>query len=93
MSEPSSGVPGEIADADVEQPTTEEPQTVELEVDEEKVEAWDEVKADYQVEPGGQPVPNSMDQADMTLADDDEDDDEDDGAGDEADDGADDDRV
>ena len=74
MREPSSGVPGEIADADVEQPTTEEPQTVELEVDEEKVEAWDEVKGDYQVEPGGAPVPNSMDQAAVTLDEDDHED-------------------
>ena len=80
MCEPCSGVPGEIADADVEQPTTDEPDTVELEVDEEKVEAWDEVKGDYQVEPGGQPVPNSMDQADGTL--DDDEGDEDDGHGD-----------
>ena len=67
MSEPSSGVPGEIADADVEQPTTDEPDTVELEVDEEKVAAWDEVKADYQVEPDGEPVPNSMDTGDAGL--------------------------
>jgi hypothetical protein len=69
MSEPSSGVPSEIADADVEEPSTEAesdaPDTVELEVDEEKVEAWDEVKGDYQVEPGGQPVPNSMDHGDV----------------------------
>ena len=69
MSEPSSGVPGEIADAQVEEPTTGEPDTLELEVDEEKVEAWDEVKADYQVEPGGAPVPNSMDQADVSPRD------------------------
>ena len=61
MSEPSSGVPGEIADAAVEAPTSEEPTTVELELDEEKVEAWDEVKGDYQVEPDGQPVANSLD--------------------------------
>ena len=93
MSEPSSGVPGEIADAQVEEPTTGEPDTLELEVDEKKVEAWDEVKADYQVEPGGAPVPNSMDQADVTLADDDEDDDEDDDKDDDEDDGADDDRA
>ena len=60
MSEPSSGVPGEIADADVEEPTTdEEPDTLELEIDEEKVEAWDEVKGDYQVEPGGSPCPTA----------------------------------
>lgn len=71
MSEPSSGVPGEIADADVEQPTADEPQTVELDIDEEKVEAWDEVKGDYQVDPGGEPVPNSMDQAALTATDDD----------------------
>jgi hypothetical protein len=38
-------------------------ESVELDVDEEKVEAWDEVKADYQVEPGGEPVPNAMDDA------------------------------
>ena len=72
MSEPSSGVPAEIADAEVEQPsteqpTTDEPDTVELEVDEEKVAAWDEVKADYQVEPDGEPVPNSMDTGDAGL--------------------------
>lgn len=35
-------------------------ESVELDVDEEKLEAWDEVKADYQVEPGGEPVPNAM---------------------------------
>ena len=64
MSEPSGSVPGEIADAQVEepQPGGEEVEKVELDVDEEKLEAWDEVKADYQVEPGGQPVANSMDQ-------------------------------
>ena len=62
MSEPSSGVPGEIADADVEEPTPRGARhDLELEVDEEKIEAWDEVKGDYQVEPGGEPVPNSMD--------------------------------
>ena len=93
MSEPSSGVPGEIADADVEEPTTDEPDTVELEVDEEKVEAWDDVKGDYQVEPGGVPVPNPMDQAGGAVADEDDDkddgddgDDDDNGDGDEKDD-------
>ena len=88
MSEPSSGVPGEIADADVEEPTTDEPTTVELEIDEEKVEAWDEVKADYQVEPGGTPVPNSMDQGAVSQDEDEapvsHDDDEDDDDADEA---------
>lgn len=37
-------------------------------------ETWDEVKADYQVEPEGQPVPNSMDAAEFEPVDDDEDD-------------------
>ncbi|QGN56688.1 hypothetical protein [Nostocoides sp. HKS02] len=60
MSEPSSAVPGDI----------------ELDVDEEKVEAWDEVKADYQVEPDGQAVPNSMAPTDFEPADDEDDDDE-----------------
>jgi hypothetical protein len=72
MSEPSSGVPSEIADAEVEAPTNDEPTTVELEVDQEKVEAWDEVKGDYQVEPGGRPVPNSMDTTGLTGDDDDD---------------------
>lgn len=53
MSEPSSGVPGEIADAEVEAPTSDEPTTVELDLDEEKIEAWDEVKDDYAVDPDG----------------------------------------
>ncbi|SDP26650.1 hypothetical protein SAMN04489867_1901 [Pedococcus dokdonensis] len=96
MSEPSSGVPSEIADADVETPegdgTADEPTTVELDVDEEKLEAWDEVKGDYQVDPDGEPVPNSMDQGQPagTDADDDAGDDDagDDGAGDAGDDGA-----
>jgi hypothetical protein len=40
-------------------------------VDREKVEAWDEVKADYQVDPGGEPVPNSMDTASPRTSDED----------------------
>ncbi len=62
MSEPSSGVPSEIADAEVEQPQEQgnQPERVELDVDEEKLEAWDKVKGDYQVNPGGEPVPNSQ---------------------------------
>jgi hypothetical protein len=60
MSEPSSSAPKDIVDAEVEETSQEEPERVELDVDEEKVEAWDEVKADYQVEPGGHSVPNSM---------------------------------
>jgi hypothetical protein len=72
MSEPSSSVPGEIADAQVEEPSADgdEVETVELDVDEEKMEAWDAVKSDYQVDPGGVPVPNSMDQAHVTPTDD-----------------------
>ena len=53
MSEPSSSVPGEIADAQVEEPSADgaEVETVELDVDEEKMEAWDAIKSDYQVDP------------------------------------------
>ena len=67
MSEPSSGVPGEIADADVEAPEAQDdqPEQVTLDVDEDKLEAWDDIKADYQVDPGGQPVPNSTEAPDM----------------------------
>jgi hypothetical protein len=66
MSEPSSGVPGEIADAEPDQPDTEgvAPEKVELDLDPEKQEAWDEVKSDYQVDPDGTPAPNSMDVGD-----------------------------
>ena len=59
MSEPSSGVPREIVDSEVEQDEAPAPESVELDVDEEKLEAWDKVKGDYQVNPGGEPVPNS----------------------------------
>ena len=30
------------------------------------MEAWDEVKSDYEVEPGGQPRPNVMDEAETS---------------------------
>lgn len=49
----------------------ESPESVELDVDEEKLEAWNEVKADYQVEPGGEPVPNAMADAEPANGDDD----------------------
>ena len=39
MSEPSSGVPSEIADSEVETPASDAPDRVELDVDEEKLEA------------------------------------------------------
>ena len=45
------------------EPEQQEPEHVDLHVDEEKVEAWNEVKSDYEVEPDGEPVPNSMDVA------------------------------
>ena len=75
MTEPSSGVPGEIADAEVETDGQErhEPDRVELHLDEDKIEAWDEIKADYEVEPGGVPVPNSMDPTDFEPVEEDED--------------------
>lgn len=44
------------------------PESVDLNVDEEKMEAWDEVKSDYEVEPGGQPTPNVMDEAETSTA-------------------------
>jgi ethanolamine ammonia-lyase small subunit len=63
MTEPSSGPHAESTSAD-DDATSSEPtaaDSVELDVDEEKVEAWDAVKNDYQVEPEGGPTPNSMD--------------------------------
>jgi hypothetical protein len=68
MSEPSSGVPSEIADADIETPDaqSDEPGRVSLDVDEEKLEAWDDIKSDYQVDPDGEPVPNSTETPDPT---------------------------
>jgi len=67
MSEPSSGVPEEIADTEVnktgdQQPP--EPDDVRLDLDEEKLEKWDEVKSDYQVNPDGKPMPNIWDAGD-----------------------------
>jgi hypothetical protein len=60
MSEPSSGVPRDTAE-EVEAPLDDAPKSVELALDEEKLEAWDEVKSDYQVDPDSGAVPNSMD--------------------------------
>ena len=67
MTEPSSGVPSEIADAQVDQSEqadetkddetkdgAQQEERVELHVDEEKMQAWDEVKSDYQVDPDNQ---------------------------------------
>jgi hypothetical protein len=64
MSEPSSGVPDEIADSQVEvgaEQTTDAPEKVDLDVDQEKLEKWDEVKSDYQIDPDGKPMPNIWD--------------------------------
>jgi hypothetical protein len=36
-------------------------EAVELDLDEEKLEAWDAVKSDYEIDPDGVEVPNSMD--------------------------------
>lgn len=68
MSEPSSGVPSEIADADVQTPEgqADQPTEVTLDLDQDKLEAWDEIKSDYQVDPDGQPVPNSTETPDPT---------------------------
>lgn len=56
MSEPSRNVPDVDSEAD-------------SKVDPEKLEAWNAVKADYQVEPHGQPVANSMDGASTAESD------------------------
>jgi hypothetical protein len=68
MSEPSSGVPDEIADSQVEvgaEQTTDAPEKVDLDVDQEKLEKWDEVKSDYQIDPDGKPMPNIWDAGDV----------------------------
>ena len=59
MSEPSTHIPGDVADAQVDEsaevtPQSEADDKVELDLDEEKIEAWDEVKSDYQVDPDNQ---------------------------------------
>lgn len=54
MSEPSTNVPGEVADTQVE-----------LELDEDKIEAWDEVKSDYQVDPDAKDTPAGADGSGM----------------------------
>ncbi len=67
MSEPSTNIPEEVADAKVEETTSTStsvapdssatPEHVELELDEDKLEAWDDVKSDYQVDPDAQDTP------------------------------------
>ena len=68
MSEPSSSVPDETANVQVQPERSGQAESVELDLDREKLDAWDEVKSDYEVEPGGEPVPNSMDQAPVSEA-------------------------
>jgi hypothetical protein len=80
MSEPSSSVPDEIADAEVEEsstqdseveePSTEDaPSTVELDIDQDKVDAWDAVKGDYQVDPDAESAPDTEDEDDADTED------------------------
>ena len=75
MTEPSSSIPEDIANAGAEaDEATSQPESspVKLNVDEEKLDAWDRIKSDYETEPDGQPVPNSMDQAQSDAAEADE---------------------
>jgi hypothetical protein len=61
-------VPKEIGNAEVHggaDEATEAPAEVDLDLDEEKVEKWDEVKSDYQVNPDGKPMPNIWDAGDV----------------------------
>jgi hypothetical protein len=62
MTEPSSGPHTDSTSADDDAPSSEPraADSVELDIDEEKVEAWDAVRSDYQVDPEGGPTPNSM---------------------------------
>lgn len=72
MTEPSSNIPEDIANAEVEEdqsaPEQQQQPDLDLNIDQEKREAWDRIKSDYETEPGGQPVPNSMDQAQLDAA-------------------------
>ena len=57
MTEPSNGPHEDRPTADDETPSSEPPapDSVELDIDQEKLDAWDDVKSEYQVEPDGQP--------------------------------------
>lgn len=76
MTEPSSNVPEDIANPEFEedQSATDQQPALDLKIDDEKREAWDRIKTDYEAEPHGEPVPNSMDtaQSDVAEAEDDE---------------------
>lgn len=71
MSEPSSGVPERTSGAEVHEASEEQsqaPDQVQLDVDEEKLQKWDEVKSDYQIDPDGKPMPNIWDAGDVGEA-------------------------
>jgi hypothetical protein len=71
MSEPSSGVPDEVPDAGIDDSAddaSKAPEHVDLDVDEEKLQKWDEVKSDYQIDPDGKPMPNIWDAGDVGEA-------------------------
>lgn len=70
MSEPSTHIPGDVADAQVDETASPDPRTestesteskVQLDLDEDKLEAWDEVKSDYQVDPDAEDTPPGVD--------------------------------
>ena len=68
MSEPSTNIPGEVADAQVDETAAQAPETdekVELELDQDKLDAWDEVKSDYQVDPDAEDTPPGVDDEGM----------------------------
>ena len=76
MSEPSTNVPGDVADAQVDDAQIDETtdtspdadDKVELDVDDEKLEAWDAVKSDYQVDPDAEDMPPGQDDEGMEGA-------------------------
>jgi hypothetical protein len=73
MSDPNNVVPDDAATVDAPGSDAEEPQSVELDVDREKLDAWDEVKSDYQVDPDSKAAPNNMAATQHEAAEDDPD--------------------
>ena len=55
----SDGFEGSAADEAPDQDSP--PDRVDLNVDEEKLEKWEEVKSDYEINPDGKPMPNVWD--------------------------------
>ena len=70
MSEPSTHIPSDVADAEVDEtqdtPPADAPEKVELDLDEDKLEAWDAIKSDYQVDPDAEDVPPGTDEDGMS---------------------------